>query len=70
MQHNGANAENTTPAADTAANRQKLELLNSRLASLLRQALQRGFHGDVAIEIAVQDGTIQHVRQRLERIER
>ena len=70
MQHNGATAENVTPPGPTAANRQKLDLLNSRWANLLGQALQRGFYGSVAIELAVQDGTIQHVRQRLERIER
>ena len=39
-------------------------------AELLAQAMQHGFHGIVAIELAVQDGTIQHIRHKLDRIER
>ena len=38
--------------------------------AVLEQALQRGFHGQVAVEISVQDGTIQHIRRRLEQFER
>lgn len=40
------------------------------LEDLLQQALQRGFHGTVRIECAVQDGTIQHVRRTLEQLEK
>ena len=40
------------------------------LDDLLRQALQRGFHGSVRLEITVQDGTIQHIRKCLEQLEK
>lgn len=40
------------------------------LDDLLKQALQRGFHGTVRLEITVQDGTIQHIRKGLEQLEK
>jgi hypothetical protein len=52
------------------ANRQKLLLATRVWSELLRQALERGFHGTVIVELAVQDGTIQHVRRRVEQTER
>jgi hypothetical protein len=65
MQDNG-----TTSGSTTAGNRDKLAQLKNGWADLLTQAMQRGFYGNVAIELAVQDGTIQQIRQRVERIER
>ena len=64
MQTNCTTSENTT-----SGNHAKLEQLKTGWADLLAQAMQRGFFGNVAIELAVQDGTIQHIRQRVERIE-
>jgi len=37
---------------------------------LLSTAQVRGFHGSVTIEAVVQDGTIQHIRRRFERLEK
>jgi hypothetical protein len=54
----------------TPANAKKVALLQQALAELLAEALRRGFHGTAAVEWSVQDGTIQHVRRRLDRIEK
>jgi len=54
----------------TPANDKKLGQLDRALADLLEQALRRGYHGLVGVELSIQDGTIQHIRQRLERIDR
>ncbi|OHB73625.1 MAG: hypothetical protein A2V70_03545 [Planctomycetes bacterium RBG_13_63_9] len=51
-------------------NAKKVAQLESSLAGLLAEALKRGFFGTAAIELSIQDGTIQHIRQTLERIER
>jgi hypothetical protein len=40
------------------------------LDELLAQALQRGFHGTLKLECAVQDGTIQNLRKTVEQMER
>ena len=37
---------------------------------LLTVALQRGFFGSVAVEIVVQDGTIQQLRRKVEQLDR
>jgi hypothetical protein len=60
----------TTTLNQTPANQQKLALVKAAFAEILTEALRRGFHGTVAIELCVQDGTIQHVRRRVERIEK
>ena len=54
----------------TPANREKMAQLRSALAEILAEVLRRGFHGTAGVELSVQDGTIQHVRRRVERIER
>jgi hypothetical protein len=54
----------------TSANRQKVALLQAALAELLRESLQRGFHGTAGVEVSVQDGTIQHIRRKVERLEK
>ena len=59
----------TTPSA-TAVNAQKVAQLQSALAEILAEALRRGFFGTAAVELSVQDGTIQHIRRRVDRIEK
>ena len=54
----------------TPANEQKVSQLREVIARILAETLRRGFHGTAAVELSVQDGTIQHIRQRIERIER
>ncbi|MGO8690910.1 MAG: hypothetical protein ACLQLG_14910 [Thermoguttaceae bacterium] len=44
--------------------------LQQALDELLRESLRRGFFGTAAVELSVQDGTIQHIRRKVERIER
>jgi hypothetical protein len=60
----------TTTLAQTPVNQQKMSLLKSALGEILAEVLRRGFHGTAAIELCVQDGTIQHIRRRVERIEK
>jgi hypothetical protein len=55
---------------ETDANRQKLARLTAAWRELLIEALRRGFNGTAAIEVAVQDGTIQHIRKKVERMEK
>jgi hypothetical protein len=50
----------------THGNRIKLGQVETALAETLR----RGFYGKVALELAIQDGTIQHLRRVVERIEK
>ena len=52
------------------ANERKVAQLHLALAEILAEALRRGFHGTAGVELSVQDGTIQHIRRRVERIER
>jgi hypothetical protein len=54
----------------TPANQQKITQARTVLTELLEQALRRGFFGQVAVELKIQDGTIQNVCRRLEQIER
>ena len=56
--------------ATTPGNKQKLAQLQAAMAELLAEATRRGFFGVVAVELNVQDGTIQYIRRKLERIER
>jgi len=54
----------------TTANEKKVEQLQHALAEILADVQRRGFHGTAGVELSIQDGTIQHIRRRLERIER
>lgn len=54
----------------TPANAKRLAQLEAILAQVLAETLRRGFFGTVAIELSIQDGTIQHIRRRLDRIEK
>jgi hypothetical protein len=56
--------------ATTAGNAKKVAQLQSIVAEMLAEALRRGFFGTAAIELSVQDGTIQHIRRTVERIEK
>ncbi|MCE9604576.1 MAG: hypothetical protein K8U03_06680 [Planctomycetia bacterium] len=57
-------------ASHSTANSVKLTRSTAALEELLKQALQRGFHGTVRLEISVQDGTIQHIRKGIEQLEK
>jgi len=55
---------------ETLTNQSKAVQTENAWAEVLAEVLQRGFHGSAAIEVAVQDGTIQHIRRRVERLEK
>jgi hypothetical protein len=59
-----------TTHATTTGNAKKVAQLQTILAEVLVEALRRGFFGTAAVELSVQDGTIQHIRRSVERIER
>ncbi len=59
-----------TTHEQSQGNRKKVARLETLLAEMLAESLQRGFFGTAAVELSVQDGTIQHIRRRIERIER
>ena len=54
----------------TAASETKTDRAQAALRELLAEATRKGFYGAAAIEVAVQDGVIQNIRRRIERIER
>ncbi|MEX2138664.1 MAG: hypothetical protein WD894_05345 [Pirellulales bacterium] len=54
----------------TPGNHEKVMQLEALFAELLIEVLRRGFHGRAAIELAIQDGVIQHIRRTLERLEK
>ena len=54
----------------TPANAKKMAQLRQALDELLEDSLRRGFFGTAAVELNIQDGTIQHIRRRVERIEK
>jgi hypothetical protein len=55
---------------ESPGNAKKLAQLQTALAQVLAEGLRRGFFGTASIEISIQDGTIQHIRRRVERVER
>ncbi len=55
---------------ETRANQGKAVQAELALVEVLAEVLRRGFYGSAAIEVAVQDGTIQHIRRRVERLEK
>jgi hypothetical protein len=57
------------PAA-TQANVKKLAQLQAIMAELLAESLRRGFFGTATVELNIHDGTIQHIRRKVEQIER
>lgn len=55
---------------ETPANQRKTAQLVASLKEMLAEALRKGFHGKVGVELNIQDGTIQQICRRVERIER
>ena len=56
--------------AKTIGNAKKVAQLQAVMAEVLSEALRRGFFGTAAVELSVQDGTIQNIRRKVERIEK
>ncbi len=56
--------------AKTTGNAKKVAQLQTVMAEVLTEALRRGFFGTAAVELSVQDGTIQNIRRKVERIEK
>ena len=56
--------------AETPANQRKMAQLRSALGELLAEVLRRGFFGTAGLELVIQDGTIQCIRRKVERVER
>lgn len=54
----------------STSNQQKVVQLQNVLEHLLLEVLQRGFHGTAAVEVFIQDGTIQSVHRKVEQIHR
>ena len=54
----------------TTSNAKKVAQLQQALAEMLAATLKRGFFGTAAVEVSVQDGTIQHIRRKVEQIEK
>ena len=54
----------------TNGNVKKVAQFQSIAAEMLVETLRRGFFGRAVIELNVQDGTIQHIRRMVERIEK
>jgi hypothetical protein len=57
-------------ATETQGNITRQTRLEAAWSQLLHEVLERGFYGTVAVEVAVQDGVIQHWKRRVERMER
>lgn len=45
-----------------------IDRVEKALAQLLADASRRGFYGEAAITLSVQDGSIQHIRVAVERM--
>jgi hypothetical protein len=60
----------TMKTAGTTTNSQKVNQIETALAEMLADVLKRGFFGTAAVEVSVQDGTIQHIRRKVEQIEK
>jgi hypothetical protein len=54
----------------TAANAKKVAQLELVLMEILAGVLRRGFFGTAAVELCIQDGTIQHIRRKVDQIEK
>lgn len=57
-----------TNVATTPVNQQQAARALKLLQDLLEQSLKRGFHGTAELSLSVQDGTIQHLRSRVEQL--
>ena len=52
------------------ANERRVARLRAIVAEVLVEVLERGFHGTAAVELTVQDGTIQRICRKVERVEK
>jgi hypothetical protein len=59
-----------TTMTATHGNRTKMAQVEAAMAELLAESLRRGFYGKVVLELSLADGTIQHIRRVVERIEK
>ena len=59
-----------TSTFETIANQKKLSQAYQAWQALLEEVLRRDFFGTATLEIAVQDGTIQSMRRKLEQVEK
>jgi hypothetical protein len=54
--------------SDTQLTPSKTQAAEATWMRLLESSLRRGFYGTLAVEVTVQDGTIQLIRERTERV--
>ncbi len=59
-----------TTLTETPGNERKMGQLRAAVGEMLAEVLRRGFFGTAGVEVVVQDGTIQSIRRRVERVER
>ncbi len=59
-----------TTIAMTATNNTKREQADRVWRVMLDEAMRKGFYGTAAIEVSLNDGTIQHIRRRVEQFEK
>ncbi len=52
----------------TTSKTNKIQQIEAALAKLLAESSERGFYGEAAITLSVQDGVIQHIRVAVERM--
>jgi hypothetical protein len=52
------------------ANARRVAQAQAALIEILAEIMQHGYFGTAAVELNVQDGTIQHIRRKLERMEK
>jgi len=57
-----------TPVS-TGTNAKKAALAQKVLAEMLAEVLRQGYFGTAVLEITVQNGTLQHIRRKIERID-
>jgi hypothetical protein len=55
---------------DSPANLTRISRLDDVWQKLLDEALERGFHGTVSVELLVADGTIQRITRTIQRVEK
>lgn len=60
----------TTELRETRANLQRIAQVRQTLERLYAEGLHRGFYGALAVELRVQDGTIQEIQSRIENVQR
>jgi hypothetical protein len=59
-----------TTHATTQGNAKKVAQIEMALREMLEEALRRGFFGTAAIELNINDGTVQQIRRKVERVEK